>query len=224
MNRICAAFSDIGNINLANAKVAPFNYQMLLSGPCSEQNLEACNIFCAMDDINKSGVIESQDCDYSQEREEKANYDLLANMIVEELVDKFGSLEYVYPFICKFLFTGKNADKATHKQMFWRIFGNIAKNNIIKNLKDYRTCDICGMKIPAWVKTHVCPKENRGFVECVDCHNIVARTNSKQCRCPSCQDEFKKNQNALSHKNRYKLWKETKEQRITSLVSRFEKT
>ena len=46
----------------------------------------------------------------------------------EELISKFGSLNNVYNSIVKFLFVGENFSKSIHKQMFWRVFGDIVLN------------------------------------------------------------------------------------------------
>ena len=59
------------------------------------------------------------------------------------------------------------------------------------------------MKIPAWSKGHICPKKASGFFECCDCGAWCERTNSKQCRCSSCQDKAKKLQNSLINKMKY---------------------
>lgn len=211
MNRICAAFDDIGNINLRNAEVAPFNWQMLLSGPCESINIDACELFCEMDDINTSNIIESQDMDYITEREAKAGYDLLAQMIIEELDEKYGSYETVYPSLVKYLFTNPNFDKASHKQMFWRIFGDVALKNLKHNLAHCRICEDCSMKIPDWAEKHICASGSKGFFECVECHKVFPRIGVRQCRCQNCQaviqQSLKKDRNKRYH-DKKKLEKE----------------
>ena len=224
MNRICAAFEDIGNINLHNADIPPFNYQMFLSGPCDDINPEMCKVFIDMDQINMSCIIESKDFDYVTERESKSKYELLAEMIIEEMTEKFGPLENSYPYIVKFLFADKAVDKSLHKQMFWRVYGDIALNNIKKNLEDCKVCQDCGMKYPAWTETHACVANTVGFFECVDCKKVYPRKNSKQQRCDICQDIYRKTTESVRKKNRYIQMKEMEERRNTFLASRLKKT
>jgi len=224
MNRICAAFSDIGNINLHNADISPFNWQMFLSEPCKDTNPEMCKVFCDMDNINISGVIEAKDFDYFTERESKSKYELLAKMIIEEMTDRFGPLENSYPYIVKFLFADKAVDKAVHKQMFWRVYGDIALKNLKQNLSNYKVCKNCSMKYPIWAETHTCIKDSTGFVTCIDCGAVRPRMNSKQQRCEICQDIYNKTSDSVRKRNKYKKLKEEEQQRITSLVSRLEKT
>lgn len=220
MNRICAAYNDIGNINLHIADIAPFNYQMLLSGPCKGTNAEICKVFCEMDNINKTNVIESQDAEYVSERQTIAGYDLLAKMIVDTMTEKFGSLEETYPHIVKFLFAGQAIERVAHKQMFWRVYGQIALRNIIKNMENYSTCEICKMKYPAWVETHSCPQDIQGFYDCVDCGAKFNRMNSRQCRCPECQEGYRRTAEQTRKKKKYKEMKEKDSEFTTSLVSR----
>lgn len=103
------------------------------------------------------------------------------------------SLEEAYPHIVRHLFTGENAAKSSHKQMFWRVFGEIAVNILAQNLANNAVCLNCNQRIPLWSKEHLCPKQDKGLVMCVDCGIVVNRSNSKQCRCETCQAEYRKN-------------------------------
>lgn len=224
MNRICAAFNDIGNINLHISDVPPFNWQMFLSEPCTDTKSEICETFCNMDNVNMTNVIESKDFDYVTERESKAGYDLLASMIVKEMTEKYGPLEDSFPYIVKYLFAGKAYEKAAHKQMFWRVYGEIALKNLKANLKTCKVCSDCGMKYPEWAKTHSCPKNIQGFFTCVDCNKLYPQKNSKQCRCEICQEEYRRTSEKTRKKNRYEKMKRDEQERIGSLESRLKKT
>ena len=203
MNRIAMAFNDIGNINMNLAGVPPFNWQMLLKEWTPNENNEAVSLFCLMDNTNIANVIESKNENDINLKANIAGYDILRDDIIIEMTEKYGSIENVYPSIVKYLFAGKNMDKPTHKQMFWRVFGDIAVNNIRNNLKDYTVCERCGMKVPSWVTQHICPKEMSGFFECIDCGRWNQKTSSRQCRCESCQKEYTRiNINRLHRKYR----------------------
>ena len=181
-----------------------------------------------MDRINTSCIIESKDLDYVSERESKSKYDLLAQMIHDTMTKEFGSLEESYPYIVKFLFAGKAMDKAVHKQMFWRVYGDIALRNIKANLENYKVCEKCNTKYPSWTDEHVCAKETKGFFTCVDCNKRYPQMNSKQRRCEQCQDVYRHLTESIRKKNRYNKIKEEKEQRkeqrIGFLASPSEKT
>jgi len=224
MNRICAAFKDIGNINLHISDIPPFNWQMFLSEPCNDMNTETCETFCNMDNVNMSNVIESKDYDYVTERESKAGYDLLASMIAEEMTAKYGPLENSYPYIVKYLFAGKSYEKAAHKQMFWRVYGDIALRNLKKNLESYEICPDCRMKYPTWANSHACPKDVKGFFTCVYCNKVYPQMNSRQCRCETCQEMHRKTMEATRKRNKYIQMKEDERKRTGSLESRLKKT
>lgn len=192
MNRIWKRFSTIGNINMNMADVKPFNYMMLLGSVSNTINYDAINIFCEMDSSNQASLIEAaQETDLG-EMENIKSYDILADLIKEELTERFGNLEIVYPSIVKYLFTEENATKPSHKQMFWRVFGEIAVRYLESNLRSCHICQACGTKIPNWYPIHECHENATGFVTCCDCGKIVPRTNSRQQRCPDCQAEHKK--------------------------------
>lgn len=219
MNRICAAFNDIGNINMNYAGVPPFNWQMLLSEPCTDFKPEIPELFCRLDNTNIASIIESRNESYSDNREMINGYVILAEDIVERLTEKFGSLEYVYPYIVKYLFAGEGMKKAAHKQMFWRIFGDIALRNIQENLKSCDKCEECNMKIPDWAEDHICVNNSQGFYTCIDCGAVCERTNSKQCRCPECQDICTRMKRRLRQHRLYHSLKDEKKKRITRLQS-----
>lgn len=205
MNRICARFDDIGNINLNCANVPPFSWQMMLKDNETSYDISAVTLFCQMDDANAANVAEAMQSDVDLgSRANSLSYNIVADAIKEEMVERFGSLEAVYPSIVKYLFAGANAGKVLHKQMFWRVFGDLAFDALSENLKTYTVCDKCSMKIPQWAQAHVCPKNAVGFFECCDCGAWCERTNSKQCRCASCQKDFYKLQNNHHNKLKYK--------------------
>jgi hypothetical protein len=212
MNRICKAFDDIGNINMNYAGIRQFNWQMLLSGPCIGNNSEAYQLFCELDSSNLSSVIESQENSYTSEKQLINNYGIIAEDITNEMVERYGSLENVYPYIVKYLFAGEGMNKAAHKQMFWRVFGAIALRNIKDNIANCDVCPECGIKIPSWVDNHQCVKNTSGFYECIDCGVICERTNSRQCRCEYCQEEYKRMRQKMKAKAKRRALKEKKKE------------
>jgi hypothetical protein len=203
MNRICASFDDIGNINMNYANVAPFNWQMLLKNNDAVYNIAAVTLFCSMDDASIASVIDISQNDIDPNSGFASMYNAVSQDIEQTLIDKYGSLEAVYPSIVKYLFAGANANKMTHKRMFWRVFGEMACEALESNMQTYTVCDKCGMKIPAWGKSHVCPKNTVGFFECCDCGAWCERTNGRQHRCSSCQEDFNKAKNNICNKIKY---------------------
>ena len=203
MNRICARFDDIGMINMNYAGIAPFNWQMLLAHNQIPYNIDAVKLFCEMDDANIANIIRAQEETDDYERTSTYAFDLVRDLITEELVKRFGNLEAVYPSIVKYLFAGTGATRAAHKQMFWRVFGEMAYRNLENNVKTCSSCSHCRMKIPTWVINHTCEKNISGFFECVDCGIWCERTNSKQCRCVLCQAEYRKTYVSQLNKKRY---------------------
>lgn len=199
MNRICKQFDDIGNINLNYAGIPPFNWQMLMSEPCLQSDLNIINVFCEIDDNNISNIIELK---YQDNPDLK--YDIMCDDIIESLTRLCGSIENAYPHITKYLFTGDNLNKSSHKQMYWRIFGNIALEKLKQNLYSCDICPDCGAKIPSWVNNHMCLKNTRGFFECIDCGKICERINSRQCRCETCQTEYRRANKLANKRKHYK--------------------
>lgn len=194
MNRICKSFDDIGKIDYNYANIPSFNYQMLLDKPSRLVNSKAIELFCELDDQNTSNVIQISG---DNNNNDMTTYDIIAEQIKHELTERYGSLKKIYPVIAKYLFAGENIDKQSHKQMFWRVFGDIALNNLINNSIAYTTCDKCGTKIPIWSASHECSKATKGYFECCDCGVMCQRVNPKQKRCPDCQTEFKKQLHAI---------------------------
>ena len=194
MNRIWKRFSTIGNINMNMADVKPFNYQMFLAGPPSAIDYDAVNLFCEMDDSNMVNIIEATQIIEFGEKAKQKSYDILAEDIMTEFVCRYGNHvdDVVFPSIVRYLFTDENLNKQTHKQMFWRVFGEIAINNLLVNLQDCKSCPDCGMRIPSWNPVHTCKKDMNGFVTCCDCGRVVPRVNSRQIRCNDCQAEHKR--------------------------------
>lgn len=219
MNRISRAFDDIGNINLNYAGVQQFNWQMLLNKSCTNSRPEIPELFCEMDNANVSSVIESQESSYANEKQLINGYTLVAEDIIETMTEKYGSLEAVYPYVVKHLFAGEGMNKAAHKQMFWRVFGEIALKILKYNLANCDTCPECGTKIPSWVKDHVCVKNTKGFYSCVDCNKLCERKNASQCRCEDCQEIYRLIQKRARQRAKREKNKELQEQRITNLQS-----
>jgi hypothetical protein len=155
-------------------------------------------MFCELDDSNLASLLEAKDeLDYSAQNQIKS-YDILRDIIIEDMTEKFGSLENVYPSIVKYLFTEENANKQKHKQMFWRVFGSIAVRNLAANLKSCHVCSACGIRIPDWYPFHECPTQIYGFVTCADCGKVVPRKNSRQCRCAACQKDHRRQNKTIS--------------------------
>ncbi len=199
MNRLCSVFDDIGNINMTRAKVAPFNWQMLLRDNNAKYYPEAVETFCTLDDGSVAMKI------YSQEEDDDTKsqrFMFLSEYIAEEL-QTIAPLDVLYPGIVKYLFAGNGMNKAAHKLMFWRIFGDMACEILQENMQTYSVCENCGMKIPAWVSRHDCPKDIAGFFECIDCGAWCTRENSKQCRCKDCQITYRKDYIRMSRMNSY---------------------
>ena len=215
MNRICKAFDDIGNINMNWAGVPPFNWQMLLSEPCLYTRTDIIAEFCDLDNIKVSLAISNAE-DSPAEKDIINNNAIIDEHITDTLIRKFGSLETCYPYIVKHLFTGEGFAKQSHKQTFWRIFGDIAVENLSRNLENCRTCPDCGAKIPNWVKTHTCLKSGQGFYACIDCGKLCQRTNSRQERCPDCQEHHRHDMKELSRK-RTQEEREEREKSFTTL-------
>ena len=217
MNRICRSFDDIGNINMNYAGIPPFNWQMLLSEPCIESRLEIPELFCEMDNANLASIIESQESSYANEKQLVNGYALVAEDIVDRITAKYGSLEEAYPYVAKYLFAGEGQNKSAHKQMFWRVFGEIALNNLKTNLIGSDICPTCGMRVPGWVTTHTCAKNVQGFYTCIDCGAICERSNSKQCRCEGCQEDYRRSQKKIRTRQKRELQKELMSKRSTRL-------
>ena len=219
MNRICKIFDDIGKINMNLAGIPQFNWQMLLKGPCNTNRPEIPLLFCELDNRNVSNDIQSVESSYFTERQLIDGINITAEDIERIMTDKFGSLEEVYPYIVKYLFGGEGVNRSAHKQMFWRVFGDMALNILKENLKSYNVCPKCFMKIPGWVTKHTCVKNEQGFIECIDCGKIFERTSSRQYRCEDCQEEHKRLQNKTRSKKYRNNVKEQKEKRIMRLRS-----
>ena len=219
MNRICRAFEDIGNINLNYAGVPPFNWQMLLSAQCNSARPDITEMFCELDHSNIVAKIKAQESDYMNEKILIYDYNIIAEDIKARMTAKFGSLEEIYPYIAKFLFAGEGMKKTVHKQMFWRIFGEIAFKNIKANLATCDTCPKCFMKVPAWgAKNHRCVKNAEGFFTCIDCGVIQERRASSQCRCEECQSTYRN----ASKKAFQRAKREQQKALIESLTSRLQ--
>lgn len=219
MNRICRAFDDIGNINMNYAGIPQFNWQMLLSEPCTNSRPEIPELFCEMDSANIASVIESQETNYANEKQLINGYSIVAEDIISKMTEKFGSLEEAYPYVAKYLFAGEGVNKSAHKQMFWRVFGNIALDNLKYNLVDADTCPDCGIKVPSWVKDHRCIMNTKGFYACIDCGRICERLNAKQCRCEQCQEDYNLLTKRIRQRAKRKQQKEMAVQRIIPLQS-----
>ena len=204
MNRICARFDDIGNINMYKTGVPPFNWQMLLEENDKSYNITAVRIFSMLDEGNKQNLaVASRESLEGDEIEDAQGYEFIKELIIEELEARCGSLKAAYPSIVRHLFVGENGGKVTHKQMFWRVFGKFAVEAIAANMETYTVCEKCGMKIPSWAINHICPKDADGFFECAVCGKWVERRNSRQYRCEECQREQQRESWRSSKRVRY---------------------
>ena len=193
MNRLCGMFDDIGNINLNYAGVPPFNYQMLLSEPNESVDYTAVTMFkdmCAMYNTVAMKMANESD-DFN--RRNAVKYDVVNDYVEHEFEKKYTSLKEVYPSIVTYLFTENelSKDSKSSHELFWMVFGEMAIDNLVKNLSDYNECQYCKMKVPSWVDKHVCSKSMRGYYECVDCGKLCERQNSRQCRCSDCQVKYR---------------------------------
>ena len=190
MNRICERFSHVGNMNMNCAGIPPFNAEMMIDEPFNNYEDEAVRKFCEMDASNMGRLIENSEMnDFNDGLE--ATYDNVRDQITDTLINDYGSLENVYPSIVQHLFTGANMERQSHKQMFWRVFGDMAMHKLEKNLVACRICPTCGMHLPLWSK-HTCSEPQKKMLVCVDCGKTVERKGPKQTRCESCQKEYKK--------------------------------
>jgi len=203
MNRICAKFDDIPNINMNLAGVAPFNISMMLPPKPFAFNGDAVLLFEGMDNTNRANqIIVSEEMD-AAERNTSIGYDFIRDQISEQLIHRYGSLEAVYPSIVTHLFNEEGIAKNAHKQMFWRVFGNIALRTLEQNLIACRICPDCGAATPIWCADHACKNFKSGgqlLFNCVDCGKILDRKNNRQLRCPECQKLY-----------RQKTWREYKQ-------------
>jgi len=167
-----------------------------MPGPLDNIQMDVVSLFCNLDSANMAQIIDLSDY-MNAEKEIALSHELIKENIVHELLQLCGSLDEAYRHITKYLFTGENAAKASHKQMYWRIFGDIAIHYLDQNLCGCSVCPDCGEKIPAWDKSHLCPVNTKGLVSCIDCGIVTNRTNSRQCRCDACQIQYRKTQERI---------------------------
>ena len=200
MNRICEKFESMPNINMNLAGLPPFNWQMLMCSDIDEYNIVAIQTFCEMDQ-NLSANILANKANSMDDKVEILDYNAVAESIVHAMNEKGVTLEEAYPSITKYLFTGENADRVAHKQMYWRIFGDIAVTIINENLENCTVCENCKMKVPNWAK-HTCSKNIKGFLQCVDCNKVVERKGPKQCRCVECEKKHRSMYCKTYHKSK----------------------
>ena len=210
MNRLANYFGGIGNINMNYAGVAPFNYRMMLSADVDDKMEDAVKLFFDMDNTNVSNLIDTSEQSDSAVRVTGAGYDFVAEQIKRTLTEKYGSLETVYPAVVYALFSEANIGKSSHKQMFWRVFGDIAIKMLERNLVACRICPDCGMSIPLWSSPHDCTGLPRGFIRCMDCGKLTPRVNSRQLRCPECTEQHKELYFEAYNLKRRKKTQETK--------------
>ncbi len=189
LNRICERFDDMPKMNMNLAGLPPFNWQMLMQHDIDDYNVVAVQTFCDMDQNYSANILSAQTGDMD-EKVEILNYSAIANDIVQELERKGITLEDAYPSITKYLFTGINMDRVAHKQMYWRIFGEMAVKVLKENLEHCHVCENCGMKVPDWAE-HKCPKTMKGFFQCIECGTVVERKGPKQCRCSDCETKYR---------------------------------
>ena len=192
MNRLCALFDDIGNINMNAVGVPPFDGQLFLDAPVERVNQQAIELFIELDASNLQSRIEGVSMMDIVEKYNAFGYEALKELITDKLTALCGSLEAAYPSIAWYLFLGPGHDKPSHKQMFWRVFGHIALRNLSDNLAKCTVCPHCGVKLPLWSGKHRCRPSEKGFFTCVDCGKWCPRINSRQKRCPECQQIYRK--------------------------------
>ena len=201
MNRLCERFMHIGNMNFNAADIAPFNWQMMLPEEQEPYNAEAVELFCALDDAQLASSIEVQQDQDMDLRASSLKFEVMKQEIIDRITEQFGSVQSTYCSVTKYLFAGNNFLKQVHKQMYWRVYGDIACEVLAKNTTNYSECPSCGMKIPAWAKTHDCAKVAAGFFACVDCGKVCKKTGPRQNRCDDCKAKQRKEYIANYMKN-----------------------
>ncbi len=199
MNRLNVI--SIKKINFNLAGVAPFNWQMMLPSDSDEYCEEAIRIFCELDDSNISNIISASNEIDLRDKCQQIGYDVIKEYIEHE-INSVCTFDTAYCSLVKYLFSDENALKSSHKQMFWRIFGEKAEKILQENMSSASVCACCGMHTPAWA-THDCPKSIHGLFKCVDCGEWVQRTNPKQCRCETCQANKRKLSRAIWNEKMY---------------------
>lgn len=211
MDRMALYFEDVGKkqLNFNYAGVAPFNYRMLLDEePTMNENI--IELFCSLDDANMAAIIEQND--EGDRMESGTTFNLLRDYIVNEIT-KVCTLEEAYPSITKYLFSGANFDKQSHKQMYWRVFGEIAEKTLRKNLENCKTCSSCGMQYPEW-ENHICADKISGFCVCLDCGVVFEKPRrSPAKRCKECAEKAHKLQMKITQNKR-----KQKERRLSKCI------
>ena len=207
MNRICARFDKMPNISMKLAGVPPFNWQMLMSRDIPEYNIAAITTFCEIDD-NATSQIMSAHAKSMEDKVEILDYDNVADTIRHELEEKKIPLEEAYLSITKYLFFDC-VDYVAHKQMYWRVFGELAVKTLKDNLENCYECPVCKMKIPKWVAEHECKDTVKGFVKCIDCGRLIERSGARQCRCKECTKINRRNYINKYHVNKNKEKKQS---------------
>jgi len=191
MNRICAAFNDVGRLDLRYAGVPPFNYKMLMNESDAGNNKQAVETFInACSEATLCNVIAQKNSDLG-ERSTLMKTLLVAESIAKK-IEEVAPLEEAYGPIVRFLFAGDGVVKRTYKQEFWNVFGDIALERLKNNLKTCTVCEHCGTRLPEWSKKHRCRDRLPDYFECAGCGKMVERLNPRQCRCPECQKEYRR--------------------------------
>lgn len=189
MNRICNKFASVSRMSLNFGDLPQFNYQMFLDTDNYDYRPDIAELFCELDNRNTIGYIYSKYESEIKDKDNLINSNLLAEAIVKEL-ETLAPIEECYYSICQYLFTGKNAEKPAHKNMFWKIFGDIACKNLEQNSKAYILCEECNTKYPIWAK-HECV--DSPYHNCVDCGTRFIFARKTQCRCEKCATIYRKN-------------------------------
>ena len=100
------------------------------------------------------------------------NYDLVISDCREKIYNSADCTKSeIVDMIIKSIFDRKSPDYTSKKKMFWELFGDIVYTNIYNNLDTIERL-----------------REGR----CVDCGAPIKRVTSMQCRCKSCQAEYRK--------------------------------
>lgn len=191
MNRICAAFDNVGRLDFRMADVPPFDWRMLLNENDVGFNPAVVEAFIfAVQEGASCRISASQTLDL-KEKSKLLRSNLMAENIISR-IEAIEPLESAYKSLVRYLFVDDNGPKVSLKQEFWKVFGSIAYERISNNLKNCVVCPRCRTKYPAWASDHVCPRKTLDVIECASCGKLVPKTNNRQCRCPECQTEYRK--------------------------------
>lgn len=209
MNRICQSFAKPPRLNMNYADVEPFVWQMFLPADDLPYDSNVVRTFCELAEANQANLIQAQTISDVCERHRTYNIEVVARNIAQKLTEKYGTLENTYSSIYKHLFVGDMAAKPTYKQLFWRIFGEIAVGILQENLHTAVRCKSCNVLQPAWhAPAHEAQCGAGGIMKemykCIECGTMCIRTNHKQIRCKDCQDRYNRENTYRLHRKYYR--------------------